>query len=469
MKKLTRIITVLLVLALLACTAPAVFAAEDSLWTSLTDFYIMNGDGTITSKHVYESVWDKTNFCLRNDYIAVGDYSVSVTMQGTMGLPNDRHIQEGLIPWYVDANNYVFAYVEWGTDGRPEDIRQMHISGKIGGQSLGWGDIWCDGIHVAQKTRLTLTVDKITEGADVKIVVTLKDGETVIKTDSRVLAGVAEAMSAAGKMGIYGYGDIITFSDFTSTAQKQDLQLPEENEKVLNPMGKWTSLTEHYVIEDNKITSTGAAETVWGGMNFCLSDDYIASGDYAISVDMKGTMGIPNSKYVQEGIIPWYVDENNYLFVIAQWADNDRPGELSQLHISGKIDGAELGYWDIWANGTIVAQNEDLTLKVEKITEGDNVRIKAALMKGDIVMKDGERVLEGKAQAMAQEGKMGVYAFNDAVIFSNFTSTAQKIEQEPVDPPVDPENPGTGDNLLAVVLTLMVSGAAVLVLNKKRR
>ncbi len=463
MKKLTRIITVLLVLALLACAAPVAFAAEDTLWTSLTDFYVMNSDGTVTSQAVYESVWDKTNFCLRNDYIASGDYSVSVTMQGTMGLPNDRHIQEGIIPWYVDANNYLFAYVEWGTDGRPEDIRQIHVSGKVNGQSLGWGDMWCDGIHVAQKTRLTLTVDKVTEGANVKITVTLKDGENLVKSDSRVLEGIADAMATAGKMGIFGYGDTITFSDFTSTAQKKELNLPVKEDKVLEPMGNWTSLTEHYVVEDNKVSSTGAAESIWEGKNFCLNDDYIASGDYAISVDMKGTMGLPNSKGVQEGIIPWYVDENNFLFVYAQWVDYDRPGELSQLHISGKLNGEELGYHDIWGNGVIVAQNEDLTLSVEKITEGENVRIKVALKNGDQVLKEGERVFEGKAEAFNVAGKMGVYAFGDTVAFTNFSTTAEQV-------PTVPGGPSeTGDGLL-ILLSVMAasSGAALVVLGKKR-
>ncbi len=460
MKKLTRIIAVLLVMALLACAAPVAFAAEDTLWTSLTDFYVMNSDGTVTSRAVYESVWNKTNFCLRNDYIASGDYSVSVTMQGTMGLPNDRHIQEGIIPWYLDANNYLFVYVEWnfGDTERPNDIRQIHVSGLINGQNLGYNDLWCDGIHVAEKSRLTLTVDKATKGADVELTVTLKEGETVVKTAAVVLAGIAEATAAPGKMGIYGYGDTITFSDFTSTAQKNELNLPVKEDKVLEPMGNWTSLTEHYVVEDNKVSSTGAAESIWEGKNFCLNDDYIASGDYIISVDMKGTMGLPNSKGVQEGIIPWYVDENNFLFVYAQWVDYDRPGELSQLHISGKLNGEELGYHDIWGNGVIVAQNEDLTMTVEKITEGEDVRIKVALKNGDQVLKDGERIFEGKAEAFNAAGKMGVYAFGDTVAFTNFSTTAERGGPSQ-----------TGDGLL-ILLSVMAasSGAALVVLGKKR-
>ncbi len=485
MKKLTRILSVLVVLAMLACIAPAAFAAEESVWTSLTEHYVVNADGTVTSTGACESILEKTNFCLRNDYIATGDYAVSVKMQGTMGMPNTMHVQEGIIPWYVDANNFLFVYVEWAPNERPNDIRQMHVSGKVNGEHLGWGDLWCDGIHVAQNSKLTLKVEKITEGTDVKLAITLLEGENVVKTGERVFAGKAEAMNAEGKMGVYAFGDTVTFSNFTSTAQKAETEEPEQPQE---PVSGWNSLTEHYTVNaDGTVTSTGACEGLPDKTNFCLSTDYIATGDYTVSVKMQGTMGMPNTKHVQEGIIPWYVDENNFLYIYVEWAPNERPNDIRQMHVSGKVNGEFLGWGDLWCDGIHVAQNSELTLKVEKITEGADVKLVITLLEGENVVKTGERVFAGKAEAMNAEGKMGVYAFGDTVTFSNFTSTAQKAETEepeqpvdppvdpvdppvdPVDPPVDPENPSTGDNLLAVVLTLVMSGAAVLVLNKKRR
>ncbi len=457
MKKLTcKILSVLTVLAMLACFVPAAFAEGASDWASLTEHYVVAEDGSVTSTGAAENIWDGKNFCLRNDYIAKGDYSISVTMQGTMGLPNTKHVQEGIIPWYVDANNYIFAYAQWVDYDRSGDLHQLHISGKIGGVNLPYGDIWCDGIHVAQNTALTLTVDKITVGADVKIVVSLSDGTNVIKSDEKMLTGQAEAMSQEGKMGIYAFNDTVKFTNFTSTASKNNQEAP-----VLPALGSWSSLTEHYVVNENTIVSTGAAENIWDGKNFCVNNDFVAKGDYSVSIDMKGTMGMPNTKHVVEGIIPWYVDENNYIFAYAQWLDWDRPGELSQLHISGKIGGVELGYCDIWANGVVVSQNSNLTLTVDKITNGNDVTIRVALKNGANVVKTGERVLEGKAEALAQEGKIGVYAFNDTVTFSNFSTTAPAVE-------TDIPNTGDATPIMLLAAGMFVAAAAVVVLRKQR-
>ncbi len=210
-----------------------------------------NGDGAVTGNGVCEGILDKTNFCLNDGYIARGDYSVSVKMQGTMSFPNTTLVQEGIIPWYQDANNYLFVYVQWSDNDRTEQMHQVHISGKVNGEHLGWGDCWTDGVAISNDTPLNLTVTKETVDGCVKLSYVISDGETSLSNSRTFDAKYTEKLSEDGRMGVYTYGNgvPVTFSEFTSTAPATT---PNEGE---NPgeggNDSWTSLTEHYTTNEN--------------------------------------------------------------------------------------------------------------------------------------------------------------------------------------------------------------------------
>ncbi|MBO4541193.1 MAG: hypothetical protein J5736_04380, partial [Bacilli bacterium] len=45
----------------------------------------------------------------------------------------------GLLPYYVNDNNFVVVYLQWTADGV---IKSMGCTGRIGGTDLGWNDEW---------------------------------------------------------------------------------------------------------------------------------------------------------------------------------------------------------------------------------------------------------------------------------------------------------------------------------------
>ena len=49
--------------------------------------------------------------------------------------------------------------------------------------------------------------------------------------------------------------------------------------------------------------------------NFLVSNELVASGDYTVTCDILGTMDFPNSKLTHAGIVPWYLDNNNYIVI----------------------------------------------------------------------------------------------------------------------------------------------------------
>lgn len=489
MKKYTRsIISLLVVLALILCVVPAAFAAETSAWTSLTEHYTINEDGSVTGNGVCEGILNKTNFCLNNGYIARGDYSVTVKMQGTMGFPNSTQVQEGIIPWYQDANNYLFVYVQWADNDRTSQMHQLHISGKVNGEHLGYYDCWTDGVPVSNDTALTLTVTREVVDGCVKLSYVISNGEASLSNSRTFDAQYTEKLSEDGQMGVYAYGNgvKVTFSEFSSTApvaappagdgeeggseggnEGGNEDGNEGGETVTTPTSNvWTSLTKHYNLDGSKVVSTGACENILTAEtpNFVLHNNYISSGDFTVSVKLQGTTGLPNEKHIQAGIIPWYLDENNYLYVYVEWSPNERPTDIRCIQISGKLNGTHIGYQDVWCDGINAAANEELTLTVEKTTNADGTVKLAVRLNGSDgnVLKTGERTLNAEqSAAISAEGKMGVYAYGDTVTFTGFTSNGPAHEEE---------NPGTGDTGIALAVAcaiVSVMGAAVLVSGKK--
>jgi len=484
-KSIRNLISMLVILAIIACVVPTAMAAEPGDWTSLTEHYTINADGTVTANGVCEGILEKTNFCLNNNYIARGDYSVSVLMLGAMVFPNTTLVQQGIIPWYQDADNYLFVYIQWSDTDRPNQMHQLHISGKVNGEHLGWFDCWTDGVEVPNNALLNLIVAKEVVDGCVKITYTLSNGAGAISNSRTLDAKYTEKLSEDGQMGIYAYGNgvPVLFGEFVSDAPAAAPSGGEgENPGTGENPGEggddpintppsneiWTSLTQHYTLDGSKVVSTGAAEDILHAQtpNLVLHNSYISAGDFTVSTKLQGSMGMPNSKHVQAGIIPWYLDADNYLYAYVEWSDTDRPNDIRCIQVSGKLNGTHIGYHDIWCDGISVPANEEMTLSVQKTTNDDGtVKLSVQLANGQgTVVKTGERTLDAaQSAALAQEGKLGLFAFNDTVSFTEFSCTGAQVEDEPAK---------TGDTSFiyaAVVCAITAMMGMAVLCNKKRR
>ena len=51
---------------------------------------------------------------------------------------NDEDVTLGLVPYYVNDNNFVVTYLQW-QDGL---IKSIGCTGMIGGTNIGWNDCW---------------------------------------------------------------------------------------------------------------------------------------------------------------------------------------------------------------------------------------------------------------------------------------------------------------------------------------
>lgn len=109
-----------------------------------------------------------SNFLVKQDANAVGNYSVSMHFEMEAnpmeGAPDGRNSQVGLVPFYLDDNNYIMFNIWWRTDswcgGNGNVIANITMQGKQNGEFIHvwngssyapaeWSDVWTNNAVVS--------------------------------------------------------------------------------------------------------------------------------------------------------------------------------------------------------------------------------------------------------------------------------------------------------------------------------
>lgn len=400
---------------------------------------ITKGEGTVTITN--DGHWDwspqSRNIVLVNDLTYTGDYelSVDITLPG-VSYPIAGLHNQGIVFYYVDDNNYLIAYTNYSNeeDRLKNIMREIQITGVINGQHLPWGDFWMDGVNgdsVAPNKVNTLTIVK--KGSKVYPYINNQPIGMWGANGYQYYYEVAGAdLSATSRVGYHvdtesGKKNTVTFSDIRLEKISGNLYSRYNWNNIGVDNSVWS------VNSENKtIISTN---TNWMG-NFYICDELVSenvsSDDSTISVNLKGTMGLPVTKEIIIGIVPWFVDLNNFVVVFAQWHPNDRAYELREFQMTGRINGNFLPVWDngwvnrewndMWIVGEVIAPNADLTFSVTKrVTNGDSIRFEVTLTDGvtSVTRENGFGILN--TGSLLPAGKMGLWSQNDTVTFSNIS------------------------------------------------
>ncbi len=353
---------------------------------------------------------NKGAFFINTKSDATGNFTLSASITGTNTQEADGYVKAGLIPWYLDEDNYVIVWVQWWEErGGEKQMRNAEITAYIDGTFQGWEDIWCDGITVAPADGIKLVIAK--SGSTFAVELQKADG-TSLKSGAKSFA----LPDGDARIGVYALGDELTYS----------VEITAEGSGA-TPVVKelWEKDGENYISNNNTAQYD----------KFYLLDDVTVLGNSTITVDLKGTMTLPNSKTVNAGVVPWYIDENNYVYVYVEWNSGERPSDIRNIEVTGKIDGKSFYRWldgayvekqwnDIWCDGVHISAETGLTLKVEtKLSQnGDAVEITAAIInsEGNVVISDTFTIRDIVKYASVP-AKVGLYAYNDTFTFSNLT------------------------------------------------
>lgn len=343
---------------------------------------------------------------------ASGNFTLSASILGTSTQESGGYIKAGLIPWYLDENNYVIVWAQWWENRGTQQMRNLEITAYIDGAFQGWNDIWCDGITVAPADGIKIVVVK--SGNAFAVELQNADG-TALKSGTKSYT-LAEGDA---HVGVYAMGDALTYSNVTVT--------PESSGEPPVVKELWEKDGNDYISNNNSAQRE----------NFYFVNDSVL-GNSTITADLKGTMTTPNSKTVHAGIVPWYLDEDNFVVVYAEWADYDRPTDIRELQVTGKIGGnpfyivdgnsyLQKEWNDIWCDGVKVSAATGVKIKVDtKLSEsGDAVEFAVTLMDGEgTILKSDTVAIRDIVKYASVPAKVGLYAYNDTVTFSNVSVVA---------------------------------------------
>lgn len=218
-------------------TKPSVDLYSQDNWTNIKgsgNVYTINEEAkSITSNNTTKLGNFLIADSLVSNNVTEDDCTLSVTISGgTMAFPNTKEAHVGFIPWYLDENNYVAVFLQWGSEAweRPNELKCIQMTGRINGEYLPvwnnkwdntqeWNDMWTDGYAISASDTITLSITKkVTNGDSIRFNVTAtnQDGVSVTRENGYGILNTGSLLSS-GKVGLYSYNDTFTFTNLSKT------------------------------------------------------------------------------------------------------------------------------------------------------------------------------------------------------------------------------------------------------------
>ena len=336
--KLVALCTLLIAFVMSLCAAGTMLAfaatevptSSQDDWTDVPPTWQFTEDGIVGTNTGFQQ-----NYLLTETVDTVGDYSVTATFTGTASAIKGE-INMGIIPWYLDAQNYVIVYLQW-TSNHSTNLCDFQVLYFRDGSMSAWNDHWLDydesNLYSLKPTNtITMTVSKeYAEGKDnysVTISGTNDLGEQVSKTflteNDKLDVSVPHAATQA-KVGLYTCNDTVTVTDFATnslsgTGEYKMVSGTDTTGKSATATG-WSYADSAYTVD----ASSGTAAD-----NQAIYQNTNTSGNYAVSYTANCTAASGNVL----SVLPYFASDDNYArFVITQAASG------AELAIEGEANG----------------------------------------------------------------------------------------------------------------------------------
>ena len=362
---------------------------------AVSNYYTIGEDSIVASNN--HSI--RGNFAVREDANAIGDYTVSVSGTAVSSWPVTKNIHIGLVPWYVDANNYLLVYMEWSNTERPSSMRVVEFTGRINGQNpfvykdggfiaSEWNDAWMDGGNTSKcvepSSSWTFSVSrKRSAGGDADELFAYINGQQVGFFSFRDLQTYA-AVNA--KVGLYAYNEDVTFTDFSVTSLSRSGAYSSIEDGVVGKgeSGTWSKDALGYSLDAS--LSQKASD------NMLIKENEFEESNYAVTTSFASS-SLPVNGEV--GLVAWYQDEYNYVLATIKRLST---GYLAS--IKGQIA-------NVTAPGNIAPTAIEETTSLS-LAEGDialTVRRLSSTLDFSI---NGESRLQKKLNEVAGKGRVGL-------------------------------------------------------------
>lgn len=288
--------------------------------------------------------------------------------------------------------------------------------------------------QISAGEKLTLTW-RATHEAQVNVAYT-KDGEA-----ASALTPVSGTPFVISEAGTY----VFTFTAQDADAVIVTVTVTEAKPNLVTQQGwtlpsVWQQNGTGLVNENN---NGNAANVNWLS-NYAVLDDAAPAGDYSLSVTFRGTRtnheGTAGNN-IEIGVIPWYLDAQNYVIVYLQFWPNWAYSAmgLTSIEVLYFRDGVRYGaegvqgfnshFMDnpLYSGSNCASLNPDdeITIKVDKVFDGNmdvfTVTVSGTNTDGNYVSVSFEQAYSISVSHRAETAAVGLYSWNDTVTFSSLT------------------------------------------------
>ena len=309
---------------------------SDAGWDAAPAIWSFTQDGAVNNSTNFLG-----NYLLRSEETAIGDYSVSTTFSGSGYAGQEVNI--GLIPWYLDAQNYVIVYLQW-REAVLGDFQVIYFkNGKQCGTEDGtreWNDHWLDGEQYAQTLHTLTATDTITLSVEKKYDagrgldsynVTISGTNAQQQTVSEIFTSDAFSVAVpyaarTAKVGLYSMNNTVTFTDFSVEAAENstNYQAVAGSDAVARTTAAagWTYADDAYSVDASSAATAADTQAV------------IPNPDSDNNYNISYTASLTGESGNVLSVLPYYADEYNFArFVITQTATG------ADIAIEGKVAG----------------------------------------------------------------------------------------------------------------------------------
>ncbi|HHT67471.1 MAG TPA: hypothetical protein GX010_04585 [Erysipelotrichaceae bacterium] len=266
------------------------------------------------------------NFYVKEFKEAIGDYEVIIRYQGTMTYPNTKQVQFGIVPWYLDDNNYLVGYCEWSNVTRVSGMFNFNLTGRVNGalpyRSTGdgnymakeWDDIWMDGTNMqyavaaSQESTIKIVKQRSEDGQVDNFTFYLNNN--LLAEGTKNTRDTKQYEGRTAKVGFYGYNDTFTIKDFQVNHLHNNKYYSAMENDIATAKNGWSKLETGYAVDSrgkdnfNDVMLLDNKEVVEGGYGIEFSAEVKASD---------GNWGV--------GGMVWYQDQYNYLAGVVKQED----------------------------------------------------------------------------------------------------------------------------------------------------
>lgn len=354
--------------------------------------WTINDDGTATTTGTAYT----GDFLLTQNAELVGDYSVETTFHGSMDDVVTQDIHMGIVPWYLDAQNYVMFFVSWKPSHGLKMLSLEPFSVE-GGVSGGWDSRWLDfsDVHpLAPTDTITLKVDKVRQpdGTDLYSVTisgtpaTTSQFVTYNATKNYALSAPYAAIPA--KAGVYAWNDTVTFTSFKTTSLTETnvykTVAGTDTTAISTAANGWTYAADAYTLN-----ATGGT----AAQNQAILQNEFKAGNYQFGYTAS-VAGDAEDKSLS--ILPLYEDENNFVrFTLTKTTGGGNitlDGKAAGADINASSLAVETGFAEKaidWTNVALAVKKEGTTFTLEVNGEKAATYTNEAFLDGALVGMGG--------------------------------------------------------------------------------